>query len=159
MARQRGPLGPFFGLIAPELRAAGWRIDALMICHRCWWRPAGKWAIEESDDGWFDVSLGVEVTAVGWTRRRCCTSCSVRTPAGSTRISWTRSRRGPGHRAARDDGDRVALPPSGPPIARNLVDLFDTPSATPVGLPADAPPPLREVLGEGWRADGLASPG
>ena len=56
-----------------------------------------------------------------------------------------------------EDGDRVALAAERvKPIARNLVDLFDTPSSTLKVSRFDAPR-LADVLGDGWRAEGLAS--
>ncbi|MBL8458220.1 MAG: DEAD/DEAH box helicase, partial [Zoogloea sp.] len=56
-----------------------------------------------------------------------------------------------------EDGDRVALAAERvKPIARNLVDLFDTPSSTLKLSRFDAPR-LADVLGDGWRAEGLAS--
>ena len=148
----------FFGLIAPELRAAGWRIDAPKdFRHRVLVATGWEVAIEESDDGWFDVSLGVEVDG---RRVDLAPMLHLVFRQDARWLDPNQLDQIPDEAQVivqLDDGDRVALAAERvKPIARNLVDLFDTPSATLRVSRFDAPR-LSEVLGEGWRAEGLAS--
>ncbi|WP_079434634.1 DEAD/DEAH box helicase [Zoogloea sp. LCSB751] len=148
----------FFSLVAPVLREVGWHIECPRdFRHRL--LVASDWhvEIEESDEGWFDVSLGVEVegrrvdlapllhAVFKQDARWLDPKLIERIPDDSQVIVQL------------DDGDRVALAAERvKPIARTLVDLFDNPSGSIRVSRFDAPR-LADVLGDGWRASGLES--
>ncbi|MCK6393575.1 DEAD/DEAH box helicase [Zoogloea sp.] len=148
----------FFSIVAPVLRAAGWHIDCPKdFRHRVLVATGWEVNIEDSDEGWFEVSLGVEVDG-----RRIDLAPMLHAVFRQD-ARWLDPKLIDGIPddaqvlVQLDDGDRVALAAERvKPIARNLVDLFDTPSATLKVSRLDAPR-LAEVLGDGWRAEGLAS--
>jgi hypothetical protein len=148
----------FFSIVAPVLRVAGWHIDCPKdFRHRVLVASGWEVQIEESDEGWFELSLGVEVDgrrvdlapmlhAVFRQDARWLDPKQIDSIPDDAQVM-----------VQLDDGDRVALAAERvKPIARNLVDLFDTPSSTLKVSRFDAPR-LAEVLGDGWRAEGLAS--
>ncbi|HMY49019.1 MAG TPA: DEAD/DEAH box helicase [Zoogloea sp.] len=148
----------FFSLLAPALRDAGWRIDCPAdFRHRV--LTPGEWFadISETDDGGFAVALGVEVDghrrdlapmlhAVFRQDRRWLDRAQVDAIPDDAPVT-----------ILTEDGDRIVLPAGRlKPIARTLVDLFDSPAGALKVSRLDAPR-LAEAFADGWRAEGLAS--
>jgi len=148
----------FFSLTAPALREAGWRIDCPKdFRHRILVPTEWHVDIEEGEGGWFQVSLGVEVEGRRLDLAPMLHAVFRQDPRWLDRKQIDAIRDDARVTVELDDGERIALPAERiKPIARTLVDLFDTPSATLKVSRLDAPR-LAEALGEGWQARGLAS--
>jgi superfamily II DNA or RNA helicase len=148
----------FFSLVAPELRAAGWHIDCPKdFRHRVLVASGWEVRVDEGDEGWFEVSLGVEVDGRRVDLAPMLHAVFRQDPRWLDPKQIDGIPDGAQVVVQLEDGDRVALAAERvKPIARNLVDLFDTPSSTLKVSRFDAPR-LADVLGDGWRAEGLAS--
>ena len=148
----------FFSLTAPALREAGWRIDCPKdFRHRVLVPTEWHVDIEEGEGGWFQVSLGVEVEGRRLDLAPMLHAVFRQDPRWLDRKKIDAIRDDARVMVELDDGERMALPAERiKPIARTLVDLFDTPSASLKVSRLDAPR-LAEALGEGWQARGMAS--
>ena len=146
----------FFALTAPALREAGWRIDCPPdFRHRVLLPTEWQVDIEEDDSGWLDVSLGIEVEgrrldlvpmlhAVFRQDKRWLDKRKIDAIPDDARIA-----------VETDTGERIQLPAGRlKPLARTLVDLFDSPSAS-LRLSRFDAPRLAAALGEGWQGNGL----
>ncbi|MDD3326111.1 MAG: DEAD/DEAH box helicase [Zoogloea sp.] len=146
----------FFALTAPALREAGWRIDCPPgFRHRVLVPTEWLVDIKEDDSGWLDVSLGIEVEgrrldlapllhAVFKQDKRWLDKKKIDAIADDARIS-----------VETDAGERIALPAGRlKPLARTLVDLFDSPAASLKLSRFDAPR-LADALGDGWQGNGI----
>ncbi|MDD3352461.1 DEAD/DEAH box helicase [Zoogloea sp.] len=146
----------FFALTAPALQEGGWRIDAPRdFRHRVLVASGWEVSIEDGDEGWLEVALGVEVEgrrvdlapmlhAVFRQDPRWLDPRQIDAIADDSQII-----------VQLDDGDRVALAAERvKPLARTLVDLFDSPSPSLRISLLDAPR-LADGLGKGWQARGM----
>jgi len=148
----------FFRLVAPALRDAGWRIDCPRDFRHRVLEPS-DWHVDildadEGAAGWFEVSLGIEVDgrrldlapmlhAVFHQDPRWLDRKQIDAIADDARIV-----------VQLEDGERIGLPAERiKPIARTLVDLFDSPSDTLKVSRFDAPR-LAEALGDDWQGQG-----
>ncbi|MBS1154662.1 MAG: box helicase family protein [Proteobacteria bacterium] len=151
----------FFDQIAPALRAAGWQIECpANFRHKVLEVSVWDAELSESENGWFDLALGIEVEGqklelapllsalfhsdARWLERQAleliddAEKVILRTPDGS-RIQV--------------DAARIK------PLARTMIDLFD---GIPTGESAlrvsrfDAER-VSSALQDGWQTDGLAA--
>jgi len=146
----------FFADTAPALREAGWRIECPPdFRHHV--LMADDWFADlaETDGGWFELSLGIEVDG------RRVDLAPLLHALFRQDSRWL----DPRHLdRVRDDeaitlndpaGARIQVPAGRiKPLARTLVDLFDAPAGGPRLVSRMDAPRLAEALGEDWRREG-----
>ena len=151
----------FFSLIAPALRAAGWQIDCPKDFRHRLLEPT-DWHVDildaDTDEGaaagWFEVSLGIEVDGRRLDLAPMLHSVFHQDPRWLDRKLIDAIPDGARVIIQLEDGERVALPAERiKPIARTLVDLFDSPSTTLKVSRFDAPR-LADALGDDWQGEG-----
>ncbi len=146
----------FFADTAPGLREAGWRIEcAPDFRHHVIEAEAWFADLAETEAGWFELSLGIEVEG------RRVDLVPLLHALFRRDGRWL----DPQRLAAIPDEEPVTLhEPAGArilapagrikPLARTLVDLFDAPAGGPRPLSRMDAPRLAEALGEDWRREG-----
>ena len=156
----------FFALTAPGLRDAGWRIECPKDFRHRVLVPT-DWHVDildadgdEGAAGWFELTLGIEVEGRRVDLAPMLHAVFRQDPRWLDRKQLEAIRDDARVVVQMQDGDRIALPASRiKPIARTLVDLFDSPAATLSVSRFDAPrlaQTLAEALGEDWQGDGRA---
>ena len=147
----------FFAEHVPALREAGWRIECPAdFRHRVLAVTGWDAQIEEDANGWFALSLGIEVDG----RRLELAPLLHRLFHNESR--WLDPNKL--ERIANDEniivfteaGERIAIPAQRiKPLARTLVDLFDAPERGALRVSRFDAPRLAEALDENWQTRGL----
>ncbi|MCK6374267.1 MAG: DEAD/DEAH box helicase [Zoogloea sp.] len=153
----------FFTLTAPALREAGWQIDCPKDFRHRVLVPT-DWHVDIADadtdegegNGWLQVSLGIEVDGRRIDLAPMLHAVFRQDPRWLDRKQLEAIRDDARVLVQLEEGERVALPAGRiKPLARTLVDLFDSPSASIKVSRFDAPR-LAEALADGWQGDAQA---
>ena len=147
----------FFAEQVPALREAGWRIECPAdFRHRVLAVTDWDAQLEEDGNGWFALSLGIEVDG----RRLELAPLLHQLFRNESR--WLDPKKL--ERIGNDEsvivfseaGDRIAIPAQRiKPLARTLVDLFDAPDRGALRVSRFDAPRLAEALDENWQTRGL----
>ena len=147
----------FFAEQVPALREAGWRIECPAdFRHRVLAVTNWDAQLEEDGNGWFALSLGIEVDG----RRLELAPLLHQLFRNESR--WLdpkqleRIRNDESVIVFSETGDRIAIPAQRiKPLARTLVDLFDAPERGALRVSRFDAPRLAEALDENWQTRGL----
>lgn len=147
----------FVAATAPQLQAAGWRLEPSTRFRHFALQPDAWFAeLEENQNGWFDLTLGIEVEGERIDLAPLLYALFRRD------ARWLERRQ---HESILDDeavdlltedGKRVRVNAGRiKPLATTLFDLFDAPTRGPLRMSRQDAPRLSEALGQDkWAIEG-----
>ncbi|WP_018409853.1 DEAD/DEAH box helicase [Methyloversatilis thermotolerans] len=151
--------GRFFADAARRLTAAGWQIDCPpMFRHRVLVVDEWHADIEEGENGWLELSLGIDVGGRRMDLAPLLHALFRRDRRWLDPVSLDRMDDDDSTELYTAEGERIVVQTGRiKPLARTLVDLFDNPGEGPLAVSRMDAPRLAEALGADWTREGFQS--
>jgi len=147
----------FFADQVPALREAGWSIECPAdFRHRVLAVSGWNAELEEDGNGWFSLSLGIEVDGRRLDLAPLLHQLFHREPRWLEPKKLERIPNDESVIVFGEAGDRIAIPAQRiKPLARTLVDLFDAPAPGALRVSRFDAPRLAEALEDNWQTRGM----
>lgn len=149
----------FFGDAASRLARAGWQIDCPPdFRHRVLVVDEWHAELEENENGWLDLSLGIEVGGRRLDLAPLLYALFRRDGRWLDPIALDRMRDEDTTDLFTAEGERILVQTGRiKPLARTLVDLFDQPDTSPLKVSRMDAPRLTDALDAHWTRAGFRS--
>ena len=149
----------FFADAAGTLTRSGWQIDCPPdFRHRVLVVDDWYAELEETDAGWLDLSLGIDVAGRRFDLAPLLHALFRRDGRWLDPVALARMRDDDVTELQTPEGERIVVPAGRiKPLARTLVDLFDSPMSGALRVSRMDAPRLNDALDEAWSRAGFQS--